>query len=286
MERYYVIPYDSWANDSYHTKYFPCNPGSIIYGSGDFKFLVDDFDIIEREKFMRVVYCSPINGKYYNPIRRNNDGTIEQIEIYSVGRHAHGTRLIPDESGLVELDCRIPVIDRRNSHGTAVGLNNLFQKYIQMDHKDLIPYFNKDVDLYVNLYKFYKRRSQSGPVTLQDFMLAYAQYFRRTHELLSIDRYFPKINPTMFSFNGPIDKFDYVKAVIPMSNPTRGIEKLLDVVNRFKKEVFSDVYDTLEECSGVPKQFFKMTDCILTDDERLVCTFNVKEHPVGMKEAE
>ena len=57
-------------------------------------------------------------------------------------------------------------------------------------------------------------------------------------------------------------------------------------MKRFKKEIFTGVYDKLEEYSGIPKEYFKVDRCTVTKDECLVFIFSVKEHPTETKEAE
>ena len=48
----------------------------------------------------------------------------------------------------------------------------------------------------------------------------------------------------------------------------------MDIVKKYKKDIFTRVYDKLEEFAGIPKGFFKMDNCTVTCDDCLSFIFN------------
>ena len=53
----------------------------------------------------------------------------------------------------------------------------------------------------------------------------------------------------------------------------------MDIVKKYKKDIFTRVYDKLEEFAGIPKGFFKMDNCTVTCDDCLSFIFSVKDIP-------
>ena len=95
--------------------------------------------------------------------------------------------------------------------------------------------------------------------------------------------YFPVLKRRMFMFNGGVNHFDFVTVMIPLANPGGG--NLVKIIEKYKKPMFYLIYSELESISGISKNFFKIDNCTLTKDNRLVFKFSLKEHPTEEKEA-
>ena len=283
MDKYYITTKlnERWCGDRINSVCHPEVTGSLLCGFGQFRGVFDDIEMVDNVTYTRIMYRNKKRSIHLSGLLRlNPDGTIDEVSVYMSGDAV--VSHCKDDDGTVWI---AGTIDSLYQSKGATSVNKLFLSYLEKNYPDLLKYESFVGDLYNRLYRYYKKHV-GEKIFLTDFFEAFVSGVMMKHIYINdVRAYFPRrLNRKMFNFIGGVKHFDNVVVTIPLSNPTRGCTKLVSVVKKFKKEVFTNIYDKLEEYSGIPKEYFKMDRCIVTKDECLECIISIKE--VDKKEAE
>lgn len=276
----------------FFTPYNNLNGTVVIHTTGtSWRVVVDDVG----QRFGKLVSSrgqhKTSGGSFLPVIGLNPDGTASELNILVDVRNL--TSVSKDEKVYKFEWCPkmlVSDMDPRydQSERGALCLSNrirdMIVKTCPPESKLLQSYDSEN--MYRYFYNYYKKYGGSSKTFIEDFCNYYISDVLKQTLSNDVTKYIPMIKKRMFSFNGTIKSFDVARAIIPLANPDRGTINLLDVIKGHSREIFSLVYDKLEEFTGIPKEFFKMDNCTFTHDECLSCVFSVKEHPTEMKEAE
>lgn len=288
MDKYFIIP----KKHLYYYRYSGCEylngvePGTILNGPGSWRCL--DNDIVNVESygnFKRIIHRNKNKWKgmkgngVSGTLRLNDDGTVDEVKIYLLD-----VVIIDYDFDESDITCGyklyIPELNRESVNVEKLMYNRIREEYPQYER--LIGSLYYDVHYY--MYKYYKKHGGGSTTFVNDFLDAFIKTFiiknARKYEMR---KYFPKITKKMFIFDGGVEHFDTVRILIPMTNPDRDKYSTLSIIKAYKKEIFTMVYDKLEEYSGIPKGYFKMDNCTLTCDDCLSFICSLKEIPEDNK---
>ena len=302
MDKIYIELYQGsrYQRLSVRDNYSPYKPERLLVGTGMIRRSLDDYEVEENEthfvpeearRFDRLIYVSAKrHRKQAGILRMSEDESIEEIAIYANSRRGfyRATDTIEGSNPiLVDL-----VILRGGKQGTALNVNTLFEQemnkmYPEFSH--LTKTIEDKYDLYILLYNYYRNKiKKSEKVYFSSFVDAIVEVdIKRNLVNYELSKYFPTVTKSMFKFDGKNrDCYETVRVMIPLTNPDRGTVKLVDIVKKYKKDIFTRVYDKLEEFAGIPKGFFKMDNCTVTCDDCLSFIFSVKDIPNNHKSKE
>ena len=210
------------------------------------------------------------------PIFGVHDGRISEVNIY-----IDNSCLVRPEDVMLHT---FPKIQRFINTTTRV-LNINYRRLMTyiMDYFEYSDFPNDSLKMYDpkhayrSLVRWNALQQNASKITISNFSKAYIKNVLIEPRSVELTKCMMNLNKTMFDFIGGIKSFNSVRVEIPFANPYRYFVSLSEIINSNKEIIYNMIYDKLEEYSGIPKGFFKMTDCIITSTELLVCTFNLKE---------
>jgi hypothetical protein len=61
-----------------------------------------------------------------------------------------------------------------------------------------------------------------------------------------------------------------------MANPERDTMSTVDLVKKYKSDIFMRIYTELSDLTGIPMNYFKIDSCMLTKTDVLVTSLSLK----------